>query len=670
MSDDEDLQNSADRTENVDPNVAEEATLLSPMAQLLRSKAADREKLQERRRMILAGQEPMENIQRTPRMTSKAMGSSSNGQQGQFHSLRTSSSSSDESELSLQSELSTARLMNEYMRAAAMPDVKPFANRKGEKFTDFLRQFRLKYPETTWRDSERRDILVGLLEGEARMHYKTLPKDVRNGSLQTLIEGMKRRLKGRRAGRASQSYEKTPNIRKKGDQSVLQFCLELETLSCKAYPNADDHTLSLMRAEILQEQLSHWTEAIQLLEILETETSGKVYEKMRETALRIERLRENSSLGRAHRRHWDSGRKGPPQGMNGSNKAAPTPDKQDGKKFNGRAPQRTQKDVTCTNCGKRGHEAQECWSKKSDRQAVSFSATLDTWCCKTIQSKAGKCVEVGSKYMVTLTCLGSKESGLIDSGSQITIIPLEILKRARDRGQDMDRLCTQVPLPDVNAYDASGNRMDFLGCVQLNLGLEGRGEHPVRAYVKKLNDNVILLGTNVLRTLGIHTGIERCTSTEDEGCTTRSGWQETLHPIQGDAMPVRQDHLQEPLRKKSNVVAVDEEGQKSRVEAEESSQQEPEKRSREATVVKRVYVSPGQCALIQVQGNGQQEDAALCSVNANIPTGVCEFSQNGTTEVPVLNHTSQPIVFQEGQKIGVWEEVDWIQAATKDIESD
>ncbi|KAK6062197.1 hypothetical protein COOONC_00144 [Cooperia oncophora] len=175
MSDDEDSQNSADRMVNVDPNVPEEATLLSPV--------------------------------QTPRMTSKTMGSSSNGQQGQFHSIRTSSSSSGESELSLQSELSTARLMNKYMRAAAIPDVKPFANRKLEK---------LKYPETTWRDSERRDILVGLLEGEAKMHYKTLPKDAQNGSLQTLIEGMKRRLKV------------------DGPEEQPKFCLELETLSCKA----------------------------------------------------------------------------------------------------------------------------------------------------------------------------------------------------------------------------------------------------------------------------------------------------------------------------------------------------------------------------------------------------------------------------------------------------
>ncbi|PIO67194.1 hypothetical protein TELCIR_11068 [Teladorsagia circumcincta] len=57
---------------------------------------------------------------------------------------------------------------------------------------------------------------------------------------------------------------------------------------------------------------------------------------------------------------------------------------------------------------------------------------------------------------------------------------------------------------------------------------------------------------------------------------------------------------------------------------------------RDATVVNRVYVSP----------------------------------EKGTTEVPVLNHTSQPIIFHEGQKIGVWEEVDTIQPAAKDLESD
>uniref|UniRef100_A0A7I4YMX4 Gag_p30 domain-containing protein n=1 Tax=Haemonchus contortus TaxID=6289 RepID=A0A7I4YMX4_HAECO len=38
-----------------------------------------------------------------------------------------------------------------------------------------------KYPKSAWTDSERRDILVTLLEGQAKMLYRTLPKEVKEG---------------------------------------------------------------------------------------------------------------------------------------------------------------------------------------------------------------------------------------------------------------------------------------------------------------------------------------------------------------------------------------------------------------------------------------------------------------------------------------------------------
>ncbi|KAK6018296.1 zinc knuckle, partial [Ostertagia ostertagi] len=655
--------------------------------ELMRAKASERKKLFERRQMLLSGNEPMESefsgqrdnananierIQLTPvTTTSKRMDCSFNGQRGQFQYSRKTSSSSENSESSVVSSLSTARLVNEYMRAAAMPNVKPFSNKKGEKFKDFLRQFGLKYPETTWHDSERRDILVGLLEGEAKMHYNTLPEEVKRGSLKVLIEAMKRRLKIDGPEEQASAMRKLRTLKKR-DRSVLEFCLELEVLSRNAHPNADDNTLSLIRAEILQEQLSHWAEAVRLLEILETERGTQVYEKMKETALRVERLRTHTQMEKSLKRKWEFKAKEQPPRVTGDDRAS-TPENQDAKKSGGRTSPRSTKDVNCSNCGKKGHEARECWSKKKDRQAVSFSAILNSWCCKKVGSTKPKCEEVGEKHMVRLSCLGTKVSGMIDTGSQLTIIPLKVLKQARDRGEDMDLLCTQVFPPDIDAYDASGNKMDFLGCIELKLGIEGDEEHPIRAYVKKLHDNVILLGTNALETLGIHIRISKATSTEDAMCDTKDEWQKAedkaMHAPQKQATMYRSGSQTRPKWKPNKKVIV-ENGRnhcKTRVEV---SRREAESKPKEATVVNRVYVSPGRCVPVQLHGNGLRKDATLWSVNANIPTGVCRFSEEGTTEVPVLNHTSQPIIFHEGQKIGVWEEADAIQPATRDLESD
>ncbi|KAK5977858.1 Zinc knuckle, partial [Trichostrongylus colubriformis] len=516
-------------------------------AELVRAKAGEKKKLAERRRQILSGQEPMESelseednechnknksVQPTPRMTtSRTMGYSSNGRRGQSQSF-ISSSSSEEYDSHSHSSLDTARLMNEYMRAAAMPEVKPFANRKGEKFNEFLRQFNLKYPESTWRDNERRDILVGLLEGEAKMHYKTLPKSVRNASLQTLVCELKRRLKVDGTEEQTKAMRKLRKLRKMKDQSVLQFCLELEILSSKAHPSADNQMLSLIRAEILQEQLSHWPEAVQLLEILETEGGATAYEKIKEMALRIERLRANKFMYKEHKRQWECNRE-LKQETNGDTKVSAT-EGQD-RKLSGRTPQRSRKDKNCSNCGKRGHEAQECWSRRKDSQAVSFSATLDSWCCKKVESESRgrQCQLIGPKHIVTLTCLGMKVKGMIDTGSQLTIMPLEILKRARDGGKDIDHLCTLVATPDVDAYDASGHKMDFLGCVELRLGRDGDEERAVKMHVKKLHDNTILLGTNALETLGIHIRMDKATSTKEakSGLKQLILAEDTSHPL-------------------------------------------------------------------------------------------------------------------------------------------
>ncbi|KAK5970308.1 hypothetical protein GCK32_002155 [Trichostrongylus colubriformis] len=110
-------------------------------------------------------------------------------------------------------------------------------------------------------------------------------------------------------------------------------------------------------------------------------------------------------------------------------------------------------------------------------------------------------------------------------------MPLEILKRARDGGKDMDRLCSLVVTPDVDAYDASGHRMNFLGCVDLKLGRDGDEERAVKMHVEKLHDNTILLGTNALA-LGTHI-MDKAISTKEakSGLKQLILAEDTSHPL-------------------------------------------------------------------------------------------------------------------------------------------
>ncbi|VDO96209.1 unnamed protein product [Heligmosomoides polygyrus] len=62
-----------------------------------------------------------------------------------------------------------------------------------------------------------------------------------------------------------------------------------------------------------------------------------------------------------------------------------------------------------------------------------------------------------------------------------------VVLTAKEAGADLDRICKEISAVDCDVYDASGNRMDFLGCMETDLEL----------------DDVVLLGTNALEKLGV-----------------------------------------------------------------------------------------------------------------------------------------------------------------------
>ncbi|KHJ76876.1 hypothetical protein OESDEN_23504, partial [Oesophagostomum dentatum] len=151
--------------------------------------------------------------------------------------------------------------MHKYMRAMAVPNVKM--------------GFTLKYPEYAWSDDDRKEIFVGYLEGEAKLQYKTLPKRIREGPFKGVLQALKDRLRVDMQGAQARALSGLRTLRKRDGQSVLSFCLKLELLSEKAHPSTDDKTMTLIRAQILYEQLKQWPEAYHLAEILDEENGRK-----------------------------------------------------------------------------------------------------------------------------------------------------------------------------------------------------------------------------------------------------------------------------------------------------------------------------------------------------------------------------------------------------------
>lgn len=94
---------------------------------------------------------------------------------------------------------------------------------------------------------------------------------------------------------------------------------------------------------------------------------------------------------------------------------------------------------------------------------------------------------------------------LLDSGSQTTIIPLQLLEKAVKLKVNLHNYIERIPGAAVKVRDASGNEMEFLETILLH----GRREYssvcwPWRrrsrncGHVDRRVDEVVILGTNAL----------------------------------------------------------------------------------------------------------------------------------------------------------------------------
>ncbi|RCN33767.1 hypothetical protein ANCCAN_20397 [Ancylostoma caninum] len=111
---------------------------------------------------------------------------------------------------------------------------------------------------------------------------------------------------------------------------------------------------------------------------------------------------------------------------------------------------------------------------------------------------------IGEHIIRNVKLLGMSEPALLDTGSMISIIPMEVLTlRAREI---------------VPVYDASNNRMSILGGVCIPVELEGGRKSNVTFYITDQKQQEILLGMNALGKLGVTVSISaKETSNEMEG---------------------------------------------------------------------------------------------------------------------------------------------------------
>ncbi|EPB79468.1 zinc knuckle [Ancylostoma ceylanicum] len=520
----------------------------------------------------------------------------------------------------------------EYMKLSALPEVSPFHGNEKESFNRFVNAFSVKYPSSIWDDRSRVQLFEGFLRKDALTMFETLPKAVKDGPFEVVVEAMKQRLKVDSNGSCVKAMTQLAALTIREGQSVAEFCLVLEKLAGRAYPDIPSEIVSLQKAEILFRQLASWEGSYCIAEAIETSSRDEVYEKVKEVALRLERNRKMASnmsqppkhltrMPHTKRKFLDkSPRKfelSRPRHQAvatedaGTSKAdtirkEPSPTQSVGSSAEESAP------IQCYKCGKRGHKARDCretassntLNRSQGRQTGSFSAFLDSvLCTSSVSSAVDRARELFVQMSVVIVeLMGMQVEALLDTGSETSIIPLALFKFAREYKVDLDKYVERIPTVDAVIRNASGEQMKFVDTIRMEVGLNGR-KNLVAFHVGGGLDRMVILGTNALETFGIQ-----------------------LTDMTGQPSPLSHASVhrqEEDLETTTKIQAI---------------------------VSARTYIPPGSVKMVKLLGAAG--DQVFWSSHSSMSHGCCRASTDGTVEIPVINTSDEAMVLKEGQVVG------------------
>ncbi|VDL76480.1 unnamed protein product, partial [Nippostrongylus brasiliensis] len=281
--------------------------------------------------------------------------------------------------------------MSSYLKYIALPDVKPYSGtEKGYSFQTFVEAFELKYPVSSWADTELCALFRAKLVGKARSQYEALPRSERRGSYEVLKRALARECRAEERTNKVLALGQLRHLRKAESQSIAEFCVELERLTRQAYPELDEKALATERAHLLYEQLVHWKDSYYLMEALESEDDA--YMKLKATAQRIERrdltLRNVRAVPGVKSEQGQSAR--PP--VRAKPPSIPGSMSKEGDGRTKGAP--TAKEPLCFTCKKPGHRARDCPKRAvvtrvaREQEKGSLSARLLAAVCRSSNSRS------------------------------------------------------------------------------------------------------------------------------------------------------------------------------------------------------------------------------------------------------------------------------------------
>ncbi|KAK6009981.1 zinc knuckle [Ostertagia ostertagi] len=403
-----------------------------------------------------------------------------------------------------------------------------------------------------------------------------LPRSVKEQGFSVVVDEMARLLAQDSTAGRLRALTELRNLKMRPNQDVAEFCVVLERLGQQANPGAAIEERSLEYAQILLDNLAGWPEHFQLVGALHKVEPHRAYNEVKQLALSIEQSKLMLAANRraagaswknrsAHYREnradrefdhpRDLGRQVSPRSEvhgledRGLHDSAHAPHRS-----NKTMPsQGTSESKKCYSCSRYGHISRDCPQRKA-----------------------------------RVNQIGHKE-------------------QAQDSGYDVDALELVEESSLSPVFDASGNRMHFLGAVIVETELHGGNRERVAFHISKGKEEEIILGTNALGRLGIEVSI-----------------------------------------------IGNQEGK---------IQQRKEEDRGDVTVKERVYVPPRRVALVSVLCSGdrlEEVERVIWPTKEGVAAGVYSI-RNQEAVVPVFNNSDEGLVLKQGEEVGRWGTDKWHQ---------
>ncbi|VDL83320.1 unnamed protein product [Nippostrongylus brasiliensis] len=534
-----------------------------------------------------------------------------------------------------------------YLRAMTCSDPGVFRGTPKENFSEFLRKFKRKYESVIACEATLVDILGDdHLGGRARNIFASLPRATKEQGFHAVTTEMARLLACDSTVKRMRALTELKNLKLRPSQDLAAFCVELERLGREANPQSCLEDRSLEFAHILLENVRHWPEHFQLVAALHNVDPKDAYERVKQLALSIEQSKlmlvvDGKPAWRTRfARYQEEERKKALVQAQDSRTARYDANEGGAVSGNTRGPglgvvsslpplkrqehQVTERGITpggrkCYKCSRHGHIARDCPQRVSrvnritqqleTEEAESLSEIIRKARCSEVSAQADVDEELlGARVVTQVSLLGESVPALVDTGSMISIVPVEILALAQDRGYDIDSLRTVSKSKLAPVYDASNNRMELLGAVYMNATVEGGDSNVVAFHIAPGKAKELLLGTNALAKLGV------CVSIARKG--------------------------EEP-KQLLGTPSLDS----------------------KVVVLGRRYIPPGEVAWVQVRCQGVPEntvDKVIWPGRASMVAGVYRI-QDGETTVPVVNNNMEAMILKEGEEVGHWSTDKWQQ---------